>query len=148
MDGQRFDDIARGVATVAPSRRRVLRTLLPGGAGLLAVGGVRRVGPAAAVDRPRYCQRVYDNDPQAITSKNVCGVTPCGGSEACFCVQTVGHSPRCLTGFDPTAGTRDCPARDECSERAHCLNGRYCAKVEECCGQPRKICLSPCPRAA
>ena len=145
MDGQRFDDITRAMVAGTPSRRRVLRGLLAGGAGLAALGGAGHVDPTAAIDQPRYCQRVYNQNPEAIVSKNACGANFCGGRTDCFCVQTVGHTPRCLTAFDPNAGQRDCPATDECSERRPCPNGRFCAKVEGCCGQPYKVCLRPCP---
>lgn len=145
MDHNRFDDLTRALGTGPASRRRVLRGALAGGAaGLAALVGLR---PEAALASPAdtVCQAAYNQDPQSIVSKNACPrmqtATRCGANNRGFCVQTVGHVPRCLIGFNPDTGRRQCPSKDQCDGHAQCPNGSYCAKVEGCCGREHNKCL-------
>jgi hypothetical protein len=144
VDDRRFDDLTRSFASGSASRRRLLAGSV---AGLATFLGVARGGfplEAAAETPNQFCQATYDTDPKAITSKNACGVTTCGNNPSCFCVQTVGHIPRCLTGFDPRL-KKHCPPKSQCKRHHDCPGNEFCAKVEGCCEKPLKKCLKPCP---
>jgi hypothetical protein len=145
VDDRRFDDLTRVLAAGPGSRRRLLAGSVAGLAAFLGIGRGRFPLEAAAETPNQFCQATFDTDPSLIVSKNGCGTTTCGGNPSCFCVQTVGHIPRCLIGFDPTPGQQNCPAKDQCKRHQDCRGNEFCAKVEGCCGRPRKKCLKPCP---
>lgn len=149
MDDRRFDNLVRRLGDRPASRRRVARGAVAGGAAALAgfLGLDRgRFGPAPAFASAadRTCQAAANADPRSIVSKNACGETGptrCGANNRGLCVQTVGHIPRCVTGFSPSAGRRRCPRVDQCDARRDCPNGAVCGKVEGCCGKPHNLCL-------
>ena len=148
MDPRRFDDMTRAIAVSRSSRRRVLRSALGGaGSGVVALFGLDRrpsSREAAAVGR-QFCRSAFKTKEDSIVTANYCGRTPCGNTPGCFCIQSVGDIPRCLTGFDPVHGSEDCPGKDQCDQDGGCRPGEFCAKVEGCCGTMRKKCLKRCP---
>lgn len=153
MESQRFDDLARDLGADPASRRRLLRGALAGGAaGLAALLGLApgRLGPASVLASvaDQACQAAYAADPRSVVSKNACGetgATRCGADNQGVCVQTVGHLPRCLTGFNPELGRRQCPRKDRCDAHRDCRPGFFCAKVEGCCGRSHNTCLRAWP---
>lgn len=82
--------------------------------------------------------------PRDFVSKQACEVLPCGTTDGCICIQTLGHVLVCVTGFDPR-NRSDCPREDECNKRRQCRNGFVCAKVASCCGRRFRRCLRRCP---
>jgi hypothetical protein len=135
MEDHRFDRLARAFARRTSRRFAV-------GAGALAIGmsGLRQATPQAEATGSGFCR---ERESDEIISKHSCFSTNCGGSPECVCVQTPGHHVRCAASFE---WPKDCPRRDECSERRPCGGGRFCAKVFKCCNnRPRRVCLRPCP---
>jgi len=139
MEQRRFDDLTRTWARLEPtptSRRRVLRGVLS----LLGLGAAASVADTSAAGSGT-CRAA---PPSAYVSKRSCEVLACGTTDGCICVQTLGHVPVCVTGFDPS-NRNDCPREDECNKRRSCRNGFVCAKVGNCCGRPFRRCLRRCP---
>lgn len=141
MDERRFDDAARSwgrVGGAAATRRSAVRALL----GLVGLGAgvVAGSGDADAVGSGT-CRAA---DPSSYITKQQCNELPCGNAPGCLCIQTLGHIPHCLTGFDPNTPS-DCPRRDECNDRNPCPNGQFCAKVGSCCPGNFRRCLRRCP---
>ena len=135
MESDRFDRIAKAVG-----RRTSRRMAVAAGALVFGFFGLRREVPMAKAAGSEFCRSL---EPDQIISKHSCFSTNCGGSPECVCVQTPGHHVRCAASFE---WPKDCPRRDECSERRPCGGGRFCAKVFKCCNnRPRRVCLRPCP---
>jgi hypothetical protein len=135
MESHRFDRLARAFAYRTTRRLAV-------GAGALAVGmsGLRQAIPQAEAAGSGFCRTL---EPDQIISKHSCVDTPCGSTEGCVCVQTPGHLVRCAASFEHP---KNCPDKDECSDRRPGERGRFCAKVFACCSdRPRRVCLRPCP---
>ncbi|MBA3414308.1 MAG: hypothetical protein H0U10_03670 [Chloroflexia bacterium] len=85
--------------------------------------------------------------PSEFVSKHSCVQLACGNNPDCLCVQTLGHNPMCLIGFDPD-DPADCPSKDECGDRRPCPPGKFCAKTTACCGTTFRRCLKRCPTKA
>ena len=143
MDGQRFDEVTRALAT-GTSRRAVLRTALGGmGAGLLALVGVTEAGAASKRSCVESCKKQFGPGRargQCISTCAKGGGTPpvpefCGG---------IGNLP-CPEGFtcvddprddcDPERGGRDCGGicRPTCGTTV-------CGSDEFCCNPSCGIC--------
>ena len=143
MDGQRFDEVTRALAT-GTSRRAVLRTALGGmGAGLLALVGVTEAGAASKRSCVESCKKQFGPGRargQCISTCAKGGGTPpvpefCGG---------IGNLP-CPEGFtcvddprddcDPESGGRDCGGicRPTCGTTV-------CGSDEFCCNESCGIC--------
>ena len=145
MDDRRLETLARAFAVGAASRRRVVGRLVVGaGAGLATLLGLDsgrfEPAPAAAVGSGT-CRAAQ---PRQFVSKNACRELRCGPTNACVCVQTIGHVPTCVANFDPN-DRGDCPEGNECGEGRPCPNGFVCAKVMGCCGGNLRKCLRRCP---
>ena len=139
MDHGRFDRLARGLAHAAEvsTRRGAFARL--GGLALLAAVSSRREMAAVGSGTCRAAS------PNQFISKHACVVLLCGTAPECLCVQTLGHNPVCVTGFNPT-NRNDCPKTDECNEvNRPCRAGFVCAKVGSCCKRRYRKCLSRCP---
>jgi hypothetical protein len=134
VEHERFDRIAKSVGH-RTSRRFVVRV----GALVAGFSGLRRDIPVAEAAGDGDCQSLA---PDKFISKHHCTRTNCGGSDQCVCVQTPGHVVRCAARFE---WPKDCPQKDECSERRPCGRGRFCAKTFACCGgRDRRVCVRPC----
>lgn len=143
MDEQRFDEMARRwgrLSTSGGTRRSAVRSLL----GLAGFGAdLASFGDDAEAAGSGTCRRA---DPGTYITKQTCEPLSCGNTPGCLCIQTLGHKPECLIGFDPDApNNRDCPKEDECNKRRKCRNGFKCAKVVSCCGKNHRRCLRRCP---
>ncbi len=144
MDGQRFDEMTRALAT-GTSRRRVLKGLTGGVLGTLAGAlGVSRVGAGhgrpngATCIRNEHCASGYC-DPQ--TRRCACpeGTTACGDAcvgttcpagavldpTSCTCVCTATGQAPCGTG---TAATCACEVAygEACDQNTDCQAGSVC----------------------
>ena len=125
MDGERFDAIARGLAS--PARRRgVLRGLGAGTVVALLGTQVRDEVEAAVVTCPKAgCMEACDN-----------AVGPAG--QVCGCVKTVGGgNPVCVVG--------EC--NKACDKTSECSTGFVCSQtVVKCCSPTRKKgrCVQKC----
>lgn len=117
----------------APTSARFARRALVGLPFLGWVANAEAAGDA-------ICRRA---DTSEYVTKNKCNTLACGGREGCICVQTLGHKPRCVMGFDPD-NPNDCPKHNECNKRRTCGKGMLCAKVQGCCGTQRRRCLKRC----
>ncbi len=135
MDGQRFDEITRALATGA-NRRRVLQGLAPGALGLL---GLRRA-PAAAQTCPN---RLCASDP---------GV--CAGTAGCNCCVFANGNNRCLSPSlcQRAGGTVTCPAGQQfvngqcqivtCPNGQPPCNGGCCDEYKTCVNDTCQIVFS------
>lgn len=144
MDRRRFDHLTRSLAS-GGSRRGLLRGVAAAGAAAFAaqIGvGTGRWGVPRASAFNEICRQ---SPAASFVSKGACETLSCGPAERnCVCVQTLGHVPTCVRGFDPANPRPDCPTKDECSDGRPCPNGRVCAKVEGCCTRRFRSCLPRC----
>ena len=123
MDGQRFDELARLVATGVP-RRRVLGMFAGGVAAVFS-----RVGSASA----GIC--LNEGDPCDGVTNPCCGDLVCdvGGSDTCVqATVCIGENGSCgvLTAGGPTA---------ECCEGLECVDGT-CVSIEPVCAGVGEAC--------
>ncbi len=131
MDGNRFDDLAKGLAT-SHTRRSLLRALA--GATLATVAGVRNAGRAAGAgskgalcNRNSHCASGYCA-PRDRAGRRRCscapGLTDCGVT----CVDTDNDPLNCF------ACGRACAVNETCSEGACTCGGSGSAAPYTCCG--------------
>lgn len=145
--GQLFDELSRGLASGAISRRRALKlagaaivgstgllSLFPGVAGAQSVVMYGRTVTAGAIG-----QGLCAEDEPGVSNRQ-CRPNQCGGRVNCFCAETVNGTKRCVD-----LRNARCPERDECDRNRGCAQGEVCIKVGGCCGRPRRnLCVSPC----
>ncbi len=118
MDGQRFDEVTKALAT-GTSRRAVLRTALGGmGAGLLALVGLAEAGAAGKRSCVEGCKKQFGPGRKRGQCISTCAKAKGGGTPPVpeFC-GGFGNLP-CPEGFtcvddprddcDPERGGRDC----------------------------------------
>lgn len=123
MDGQRFDDLTKGLAD-RPSRRGVLRGLA-GGTLAALFGGIAAQRATAQVD-PARTQLVCANQ-TVLCNRQGSTATRCGGRKACSCALLANGDRRCVFNG------RGCPARSECDKNRDCDRGEVCIRVAGCC---------------
>lgn len=141
MDGQRFDDWARRLAT-ATSRRGILRSLLGGAAaGTLSLVGGRSAEAANCRAAGRACRE------HANCCSHRCGPKDSSGRRRCECVApTVACHGKCV---DPTTAFKTdpvncgscgnvCRRADACTPRA-CADGA-CNATSVCAGGSASCC--------
>ncbi len=130
-----FDELAKGLATGALSRRQALKlagaALLGGAFGFFSLQGpaLGQVEAAAACSGP-----AIDNDR--------CVANRCGGTRRrpCLCAETVSGNKRCVN-----LRGESCPNTDQCDSNADCDQDEVCIKVGGCCGHPgRNLCVRRC----
>ena len=138
MDSQRFDQLAKALATGA-SRRQAVRAL---------AGGLAALGAAALGREPAGA----GDDRRCFPGENACRerrAVLCGGGtlrRPCLCF--VGTDKAICGDASPGRCVR-CRTDRDC--RAKTGRGSVCIKVEGQCGcQPgftgRRACVAPCPR--
>jgi hypothetical protein len=142
-EGHLFDEVSKGLASGAISRRRALKltgAAILGSTGLLAlfpgVAGAQTIvgGTQPAVVLAGGCQ-----DARAINNRR-CNPDSCGGNQNCFCAETVSGNRRCVNLRDER-----CPRQDECDSNGDCTGDQICIKVGGCCGNERRNdCVRPC----
>jgi len=93
VEDDRFDLIAKAVG-----RRTTRRFAFRAGAFGVAFSGLRWNVPRAEAVGDGNCKGL---DSSQIISKNNCGITACGTTPGCVCVQTPGHHVRCAARFEP-----------------------------------------------
>ncbi len=138
MDGQRFDEVTKVLAT-GTSRRAVLRTVLGGmGAVLLALAGVTETDAAGKRSCVEGCKKQFGPGRKRGQCISTCakakgGGTPpvpefCGGIKGRLCPEgfTCVDDPR--DDCDPQSGGRDCGGicRPTCGNNTVCGDGEYC----------------------
>jgi hypothetical protein len=115
-----FDDLARGLASGAISRRRALRLA---GASLLSVTGLLGFAEVAEA-RPRCPRRGAG-----------CGETCRDTRKLCFCIRTTEGDRACV---------HPCCTFRTCNRTSQCNRGEVCMQ-SNCCG-PEPVCVRRCSR--
>ena len=138
MEEYSFDELAKGLATGALSRRQALKlvgaALLGSALGFFSLQGLaegQEVEAAAGCSGP-----AIDND-RCVANR--CGGTRRRRRQACVCAETAGGGRACVD----LRGER-CPNRDQCDRDADCRADQVCIKVGGCCGGRRNLCVSRC----
>jgi len=140
VEDARFDLIARRLAISsnhATTRRGAFAKL---GGAMVFVSALSR-GETASAAGSGTCRAA---DPSQYITKQQCNVLSSGNTPGCLCIQTLGHVPECVIGFNPNA-SGDCPKEDECNDKNPCRGGFVCAKTRSCCGSSFRKCLRRCP---
>jgi hypothetical protein len=137
MDDERFDRIARSLAT-APSRRNVLRLMV--GASTLAGGGLLSRLPAPTAAHVTTADAQCDAGP--VIDHRRCRVNTCRNRADCACVRTTGGKQVCVELLFEESFCK----RRQCRGNRDCPRGELCIEVGGCCEGRRKptICVSPC----
>jgi hypothetical protein len=149
-EGQLFDELSRGLASGAISRRRALKlagaailgstglpSLFPGVAGAQSFVMYGRVVTAGAIGRGLCAE----DEPGV--SNRTCRANTCGGRASCGCAETVNGTKRCVNFRNAI-----CPERDACDRNRGCPEGQVCIKAGGCCGHPRRNDCRPLCNAA
>jgi hypothetical protein len=122
-----FDELARGLASGAISRRRALKlfgTTILGATLLPLFPGVAEADP-----------RCPDSGPGC---KAVCP----GSKRSCVCIKTIEGAQRCVV---PECAEPEIP----CTTSLECGQGKVCAKTaRKCCEGGEPICVQKCPKGA
>ena len=145
MDAERFDRIAKSLASGA-SRRRVVRGLA---AGLVSLGGAAlgpwRAGAQGAPGLPDGSgPSTQASDPtcrgERGISNETCVANRCTTNRFCFCAETVNGEKRCVNLRE-----EKCPLRDQCDRNRDCRGGEVCVRIGGCCGfRGRNACVRLC----
>ncbi len=102
MDGQRFDEVTKALAT-GTSRRAVLRTALGGmGAGLLALVGVAEAGAAGKRSCVEGCKKQFGPGRKRGQCISTCAKAKGGGTGGVTCGQTT--CPEGVPCCNPSCG--------------------------------------------
>jgi hypothetical protein len=143
-EGQLFDELSKGLASGAISRRRALKlagAAILGSTGLLALFP-RVAGAQSIMDETE--PTIAASDPgcrgePAINNRR-CPNNICRGREDCLCAETVHGDKRCVELL-----FESCPRRDQCDDSRDCPKGEICIKVGGCCrNRRRNLCAFPC----
>ena len=140
MEDARFDQIARRLA-VSTNRTTTRRGAFAKLGGALVFVSTLSRGENAGAAGSGTCRSA---DPSQFITKQQCNVLACGNTPGCLCIQTLGHVPECVTGFN-TSAQGDCPKEDECNDKSPCRSGFVCAKTRSCCDTSFRKCLRRCP---
>ena len=134
--GQLFDELSRGLASGAISRRRALKLA---GAAILGSMGLLSLFPGAA-GAQAVGQGGCAEDEPAI-SNGACPLNSCGDNRNCFCAVTVNGTKRCVN----LRATIACSGQSDCDSNRDCPGDMICIKFGGCCGGRRfNICARPC----
>jgi hypothetical protein len=129
IDG--FDEVAKGLAAGAISRRRALKLT---GAALLSGGLLALFPGVAGAQNSTGCQG------RPAINNRVCPETNCRDNPDCLCATTVAGNKRCVN-----LANEVCPATDECDRNRDCPNDEVCIRIGGCCGRPRRnLCVPLC----
>jgi len=133
-----FDELSKGLASGAISRRRALKLA---GAGLLGGGLLAMFPGVAAAQVEAEVTSPGCRGERAINNEQ-CPRNRCGRRTGCFCARTVGGNKRCvrLNPNDP-----DCGTRRRCDENDDCAGDQICVKAGACPGCPNQgVCVETC----
>src|SRR5947208_2082704 len=146
MDGRRFDNLTKALATATRTRRGLLRPLVG--------GALATTSAAIALDRARA--RDVGTEAFDLTCKqtgvnlycqaDASVVTTCGPStKGCVCAgaKQSGNGPYCVQ--QPASG---CPSSsNKCEKNNQCGNSEVCIIIPNCCpnNSSRGKCIKKCP---
>lgn len=122
-----FDELARGLASGAISRRRALKLF---GATILGAA-LLPLFPGVAEAEPR-CPK------SGVGCYAICP----GSKRSCVCIRTIEGKKRCVV---PECAEPEIP----CRTSLECGQGKVCAKTaRKCCEGGNPICVAKCPKGA
>jgi hypothetical protein len=135
FDQERFDELAKGLATNRLSRRQVLKNFA---AGLLLAGPLGALwGREASAQQPGTCSMA-----SRCPNKEYCSA-----DQSCVCIESTEGDIRC--GKIPSCGVRQCQTSADCADLGA---GYFCdTPYSGCCSNPPpevKRCIAPCDAAA
>ena len=139
MDGQRFDELTKTLATATPSRRRVVRAVLGGALGA-AFGGAALKWTAAQDVSIEATDLICQNEP-ALCNEERRPAAECG--TGCRCARAVNGDKKCVF-----VGNATCNNRERCRRNRDCAPGEVCVDIEncrDCAGRKPGRCFAKCP---